>query len=129
MESETRPYHGSRASLPTEASVLDGKSSSAAPVTSGVPQGTVLGPLLFLVYINDLPSRVSSSVRLFADDCLLYRVIKDHQDADLLQTDLDQLQEWERDCRCCLTQTNVNTSGSPTNARSHRPLIPSTANS
>ena len=77
--------------------VLDGKSSPAAPVTSGVPQGTVLGPLLFLVYINDLPSRVSSSVRLFADDYLLYRVIKDHQDAELLQIDLNQLQEWERD--------------------------------
>ena len=42
-------------------------------------------------------SRVSSSVRLFADDCLLHRVIKDHKDAELLQTDLDQLQEWERD--------------------------------
>ena len=77
--------------------VLDGKSSSAAPVASGVPQGTVLGPLLFLIYINDLPSRVSSSIRLFADDCLLYRVIKNHQDAELLQTHLDQLQERERD--------------------------------
>ena len=77
--------------------VLDGKSSSPAPVTSGVPQGTVLGPLLFLVYINHLPSRATSSVRLFADDCLLYRVIKGHQDAERLQADLNQLQEWEKD--------------------------------
>ena len=61
------------------------------------PQGTVLGPLLFLVYINDLPSRVSSSIHLFADDWLLYRVIEDQQDAASLQTDLNHLQEWERE--------------------------------
>ena len=74
--------------------VLDGKSLSPAPVTSGVPQGTVLGPLLFLIYINDLPSRATS---LFANDCLLYRVIKSHQDAERLQADLNQFQEWEKD--------------------------------
>jgi len=51
--------------------VLDGESSSEVPVTSGVPQGTVLGPL---VNINDLPKRVSSTVRLSADDCLLRSV-------------------------------------------------------
>ena len=69
--------------------ILDGKSSSAATVTFSVPQGTVLGPLPFLVYINDLPSKDSSSVRLFADDCLLYRVIQGNKDAGLLQEDLD----------------------------------------
>ena len=53
----------------------------------------MLGPLLFLVYINDLPSRATSSVRLFAHDCLLCRVIKGHQD--------NQLQEWKRTGRCC----------------------------
>ena len=53
--------------------VLDGLTPSSAAVTSGVPQGTVLGPLLFLVYIYGLPSRVSCSVRLLADDCLLYK--------------------------------------------------------
>ena len=76
--------------------VLDGK-TPPSPVTSGAPQGTVLGPLLYLIYINDLPSRVSSTARLFADDCLLYRVISNQEDAASLQEDLDHLQEWERD--------------------------------
>ena len=56
--------------------VIEGKQSNKAVVESGVPQGTVLGPLLFLYHINDLPECVKSQVRLFADDCLLYRQIK-----------------------------------------------------
>ena len=52
--------------------VVNGAASSSTIVTSGVPQGTVLGPLLFLLYINDLPDNLSTSVRLFADDCILY---------------------------------------------------------
>ena len=77
--------------------VLDGKTSSSSPVTSGVPQRTVLGPLLFLIYINDLPSRDSSTARLIVDDCLLYRVISNPYDAASLQVDIDRLQGWERD--------------------------------
>jgi hypothetical protein len=55
--------------------VCNGKHSDPAQVTSGVPQGTVLGPLLFLLYVNDLPDNLKSSIRLFADDALLYGVI------------------------------------------------------
>ena len=75
--------------------VVDGESSQSSPVESGVPQGTVLGPLLFLVYINDLPDGLSSSVRLFADDCILYREIKDPEDAKILQNDVNHLCDWE----------------------------------
>ena len=52
--------------------VLDGEASSEVHVDSGVPQGTVLGPLMFLLYVNDIGEGVNSEVKLFADDCLLY---------------------------------------------------------
>ena len=74
--------------------VVDGETSEYASVESGVPQGTVLGPLLFLCYINDLPDCVSSQVRLFADDCLLYRPIKNQSDHIALQKDLQNLTSW-----------------------------------
>ena len=71
--------------------VVDGESSEEAPVKSGVPQGTVLGPLMFILYINDISENTSSNVKLFADDCLIYRRIQCQQDATLLLGDLDQL--------------------------------------
>ena len=74
--------------------VVEGETSEAVPVDSGVPQGTVLGPLAFLCHINDLPECVKSSVRLFADDCLLYRPIKSRQDHLDLQSDLNALEKW-----------------------------------
>ena len=78
----------------TQKVVVDGSSSESACVRSGVPQGTVLGRLLFLTYINDLPSTISSQVRLYADDCLLYRTIKCQADQEQLQRDLSALQDW-----------------------------------
>ena len=74
--------------------VVDGEFSEEATVDSGVPQGTVLGPLLFLCHINDLPDSVKSQVRLFADDCLLYRQIKSQADHLVLQKDLQSLERW-----------------------------------
>jgi hypothetical protein len=61
----------------TQTVVLEGESSDTVPVTSGVPQGSVLGPILFLVYINDLPDSITSQTRLFADDTAVYLSIDD----------------------------------------------------
>ena len=73
--------------------VVNGASFKWALVLSGVPQGTVLGPVLLLLFINDLPSSVSSSVKLFADNSVLYRHIESSADHDKLQQDLLQLEE------------------------------------
>ena len=77
---------------------VDGSTSNPCKVLSGVPQGTVLGPLFFLIYINDIQDNLSpgTTIRLFADDSLLYRVIKSIKDTLILQKDLEQLQKWEK---------------------------------
>ena len=74
--------------------VINGTSSDVREVSSGVPQGTVLGPLLFLLYINDIEKGLTSKMRLFADDSAIYRRIDSEEDAHLLQQDLFRLQEW-----------------------------------
>ena len=70
---------------------MEGATSDTVPVISGVPQGTVIGPLLFLIFINDLPNCVQSRIRLFADDCILYRKIRSIKDTIILQDDLNKL--------------------------------------
>ena len=78
----------------TQQILLDGITSSSVAVTAGVPQGTVLGPLMFLLYINDINTNIKSPLRIFADDCLLYRVINSPEDTIILQQDLDQISHW-----------------------------------
>ena len=76
--------------------ILNSAKSDWAPVLSGVPQGTVLGPLLFSLYINDISTDIDPEIRLFADGCICYREIKDTKDILKLQKDVDQLGCWAR---------------------------------
>ena len=75
--------------------VCEGEMSTWGPVTSGVPQGSVIGPILFLLYINDLPEGLKSHTRLFADDTIIYMTITSTEDGKTLQKDLDLLTAWE----------------------------------
>lgn len=70
--------------------------SSWKPVISGVPQGSILGPVLFLIFVNDLPASVESTAKLFADDTKLYRLISSYDDCEILQKDLNILSAWSR---------------------------------
>ncbi|MCH2389971.1 MAG: reverse transcriptase family protein [Nitrospinales bacterium] len=72
---------------------IDGKSSSWANIEAGVPQGSILGPILFLVYINDLVDQVESEIRIFADDTFIFRIV-DHDSTTDLNRDLEKITEW-----------------------------------
>ena len=74
--------------------IIDGFSSYPSVVSSGVPQGTVLAPLLFLCFVNDIPLNVTSKIKLYADDILLYHTISSVDDCTLLQKDIDSLIKW-----------------------------------
>lgn len=80
----------------TQQVVVEGDHSDTAKVESGIPQGTVLGPLMFLCFINDLPNSVTSTVRLFGNDCLLYKQIRSQKDQADLQKDLSSLENWAK---------------------------------
>lgn len=75
--------------------LVNGDKSDEVLVTSGVPQGSVLGPLLSLLYINDLPENIVSQVRLFADDTAVYITVNNSTKQHILQDDLNRLQKWE----------------------------------
>ena len=77
--------------------VVNGSSSSDSHVLSGVPQGSILGPLLFLIYIDDLaslPTSLGSHSVLYADDLLLFRPIKKQDDLHMLQDDISMINNW-----------------------------------
>ena len=80
----------------TQSVVVNGSSSSTIPVSSGVPQGSVFGPLLFLIYINYLPESVkNSNVRIFSDDTAFYHSLSVSFNSSLLQQDLSNLEQLE----------------------------------
>ena len=74
--------------------MVRGEYSEWVDVISGVPQGSVLGPILFLIYVNDIPEMVNCSIKMFADDTKLFRTVKYIDDCNILQNDLDTLSQW-----------------------------------
>ena len=91
------PTTESHASYETEHSMwsVEGCVSDSVPVVRGVPQGSVLCLLLFLLLINDLPDKINSRTRLFADGCIVYRPIRSAADCAILQQDFYTLAKWE----------------------------------
>ena len=81
---------------------MDGEVSSWKSVLSGVPQGSVLGPILFLVYINDLEEGITGRILKFADDNKLLRQTKEIGDKRKLLDDIDKLFRWSEKGRCIL---------------------------
>ena len=75
---------------------------------SGVPQGSVLGPILFLIYINDLEDNISSKVLKFVDDTKVFRKVTNDTDKHSLQDDLDELVKWSKNGKCYSIMGSIN---------------------
>ena len=76
--------------------ILDGKSSEWTPVLSGVPEGSILGPILFACYVADLPKLLKTGCLAYADDVKIFNKIRNHEDTVSLQADLDSLSAWSK---------------------------------
>ena len=100
--------------------VVDGHTSNSCPVLSGIPQGSVLGPCLILIYINDMPDTLKSNVRLFADDTIVYLTISVLTDCHTLHSDLHKLEKWEEEW---LMSFNPNTCEIIHISRKQKPII------
>ena len=97
--------------------VVEGEESSWRPVISGVPQGSVLGPILFIIYINDLENEIGSNILKFADYTKMFRRVESQEDRHQLQVDLNKLVKWAEKwqmlftkdkCKCLhIGQTNA----------------------
>ena len=98
INKQTRNWIKSFLSGRSQKVVIDGEESKSVPVTSGVPQGSVLGPILFLIFIDDMPEYTKhSQIRLFADDTIVYLTVSATNDCEKLQDDLKRLEKWEED--------------------------------
>ena len=82
----------------TQRVVLNGQSSEWSCVKAGVPQGSILGPLIFLIYINDIIDQIGTNIRPFADDTSLYITVETPDRAALLNRDLQTLHAWAQEC-------------------------------
>ena len=99
--------------------LVNGHSSRWESVVSGVPQGSVLGPVLFLIFINDIPEAMNSITKLFADDTKIYRTISSHEDKLRLQEDVQRATDWSNRWqmpfnikKCKMMQIGLQTQGS-----------------
>ena len=95
---------------------INGSHSALASVTSGVPQGSVLGPVPFLLYIHYITNQIQSNIRQFADDSIVYREIRSPADHHILQTDIQKLTDWSNKW-----QMNFNTSKCHLLTITHKP--------
>ena len=94
IRNHTLIWIGAFLSNRNQTTVVNGVHSSYVEGTSGVPQGPVLGPMLFLLCVNDINKVITSQIKLFADDSVLYRNIHNQNDQVILQNDLDTIFSW-----------------------------------